>query len=183
MRLTPHQNPLVVRGLSTSSRAEHDTEHRPKGLTRRTRRTRRTWIAALAAGTVAAGLLSGPAAQALPAPDPSVTTMSIKAPPGSSGPRVLVFYGSAAAGEESPVVNAGIEAIEAIGRSGPAAERFSVEATDDSAVFTDEERLGGFNAVVFLTGGGDVLEPEQEAGLEAFASGRSEPEAQLIDRL
>ena len=94
--------------------------------------------------------------------------MSIKSPPGGTGVRVLIFYGSAAAGEESPAVNAGIEAIETIGRSGPSAERFAVEATGDASVFTDETRLGGFNAVVFLTGGGDVLEPEQEAGLEAY---------------
>ena len=29
-------------------------------------------------------------------------------------------------------------------------------------------RLGKFNAVVFLTGGGDVLDPDQEAGLERY---------------
>lgn len=129
---------------------------------------RRAWAATVTASVVTAGLLSGPAAQARPAPEPPLTTMSIKSPPGGSGPRVLIFHGSAASGDESPVVNAGIEAIERIGLSGPAAERFGVVATDDAAVFTDETRLSGFNAVVFLTGGGDVLDPEQEAGLEAY---------------
>lgn len=129
---------------------------------------RRAWAATLTASVVTAGLLSGPAAHAGPAPEPPLTTMSIKSPPGGSGPQVLIFHGSAAAGDESPVVNAGIEAIERIGLSGPTSERFGVVATDDASVFTDETRLSGFNAVVFLTGGGDVLDPEQEAGLETY---------------
>ncbi|MFI2039343.1 ThuA domain-containing protein [Streptomyces bottropensis] len=129
---------------------------------------RRAWAATLTASVVTAGLLSGPAAHAGQAPEPPLTTMSITSPPGGSGPRVLIFHGSAAAGDESPVVNAGIEAIERIGLSGPASERFGVVATGDASVFTDEDRLSGFNAVVFLTGGGDVLDPEQEAGLETY---------------
>lgn len=94
--------------------------------------------------------------------------MSLPSPPGQANVRVLVFHGSAAGGDESPVVNAGIEAIEKIGQSGPAAQRFKIEATDDPAVFTNEAKLGKFNAVAFLTGGGDILDPEQEAGLEAY---------------
>ena len=122
----------------------------------------------MTAGVVAAGLLSGPAASARPAPDPSLTTMSIKSPPGGANVRVLLFHGSAAGGDESPLVNAGIAAIEKIGLSGPADQRFKVTATDDASVFTDAKKLGRFNAVVFLTGGGDVLDPDQEAGLEAY---------------
>ncbi|WP_208641592.1 ThuA domain-containing protein, partial [Streptomyces africanus] len=128
---------------------------------------RRVWAASMAAGVVTAGLLSGPA-HAGPYPEPPLTTMSIKSPPGGANVRVLIFHGSAAAGEESPVVNAGIEAIEDIGLSGPANRRFKVQATDDASVFTDETKLGRFNAIVFLTGGGDVLDAEQEAGLEAY---------------
>lgn len=129
---------------------------------------RRIRVTAVACATLVAGLLSAPAADARPAPEPPLTTMSIKSPPGGPNVRVLIFHGSAAAGDESPVVNAGIEAIERIGLSGPADQRFEVEATDDASVFTSETRLGGYNAVVFLTGGGDVLDPEQEAGLEAY---------------
>lgn len=128
---------------------------------------RRTW-AVTATAAVAAGLLSAPAATARPAPEPPLTTMSIPSPPGSADVRVLLFHGSAAEGEESPLVNAGIEAIERIGLTGPADQRFTVEATGDPAVFTRADRLGRFNAVVFLTGGGDVLDPEQEAGLETY---------------
>ena len=156
MRFTSHQESMRLRELSARSRASSG------------RGRRRAWAATVAASVVTAGLLSGPAANARPAPEPSMTTMSVKSPPGGSGVRVLVFHGSAAAGDESPVVNAGIEAIERIGLSGPAEQRFEVEATDDASVFTDGPRLGTFNAVVFLTGGGDVLDPEEEAGLETY---------------
>ncbi|MCT9082631.1 ThuA domain-containing protein, partial [Streptomyces fulvoviolaceus] len=141
-----------------------------RGLSARSRgtRRRRAWVATVAAGVVGAGLMSGPAAGALPAPEPSSTTMSVKSPPGGADVRVLIFYGSAAAGDESPLVNAAIAAIEKIGLSGPTNQRFEVEATDDASVFTDETRLGRYNAIAFPTGGGDVLDPEQEAGLEAY---------------
>ncbi|WP_411115124.1 ThuA domain-containing protein [Streptomyces sp. 029-5] len=129
-------------------------------------RSRRGMAAALVAGTMAASLLGGTAATAKPYPEPPSTTLSLPSPPGGENVKVLVFHASAT--EESPVVNAGIEAIEAIGLSGPAAGRFKTEATDDGSVFTNAKRLGKFNAVVFLTGGGDVLDPEQEAGLEAY---------------
>ncbi|MFI2614562.1 ThuA domain-containing protein [Streptomyces sp. NPDC018584] len=154
MRRTPHQGPLIVRGLSR-------TRRRPN-------RSRRAWTAALLSGALVTGALSAQAASARPYPQPPLTTMSLPSPPGGANVKVLVFHGSAAGGDESPVVNAGIEAIEEIGRSGPAAQRFKIVATDDPAVFTDERRLGTFNAVAFLTGGGDVLDPEQEAGLEAY---------------
>ncbi|MEV0961552.1 ThuA domain-containing protein [Streptomyces sp. NPDC049910] len=132
-------------------------------------RTRFGTAAALLAGTMAASLLGGTAATAGPPPDPrapAMTTLSIPSPPGGANVRVLVFHASAT--EESPTVDAGIAAIEQIGLTGPAAGRFRTEATDDASVFTDAEKLGRYNAVVFLTGGGDVLDPEQEAGLEAY---------------
>ncbi len=122
--------------------------------------------AALVAGTMAASLLGGTAASAKPYPEAASTTLSLPSPPGGKNVKVLVFHASAT--EESPVVNAGIEAIETIGLTGPEAGRFKTEATDDGSVFTNATKLGKYNAVVFLTGGGDVLDPEQEAGLEAF---------------
>ncbi|MFI5755149.1 ThuA domain-containing protein [Streptomyces sp. NPDC051569] len=122
--------------------------------------------AALVAGTMAASLLGGTAATAKPVPEPSSSKLAITSPPGGKNVKVLVFHASAT--EESPVVNAGIEAIEAVGRSGPEAERFKTVATDDASVFTKANKLSTFNAVVFLTGGGDVLDPAQEAGLEAY---------------
>ncbi|CAM5252186.1 hypothetical protein SALBM217S_08526 [Streptomyces griseoloalbus] len=65
-------------------------------------------------------------------------------------------------------MNAGIAAIERIGQTGPENQRFTVTATGDASVFTNDKKLSRFNTVVFLTGGGDVLDPEQEAGLEAY---------------
>nr|WP_233415952.1 ThuA domain-containing protein [Streptomyces sp. N35] len=117
------------------------------------------------------GLLATSPATARPYPDPprtatEQTTMSLPSPPGGSNVRVLVFHSSAT--EESPVVNAGIEAIERIGLTGPENQRFTITATDDASVFTNDTRLGRFNAVVFLTGGGDVLDADQELGLEAY---------------
>ncbi|MFF7678085.1 ThuA domain-containing protein [Actinacidiphila glaucinigra] len=131
-------------------------------------RSRRGTAAALVAGTLAASLLGGTAATARPYPEPEPvpTTLSLPSPPGGKNVKVLVFHASAT--EESPTVDAGIEAIESIGLSGPADRRFKTVATDDASVFTNAKRLGTFNAVVFLTGGGDVLDPEQEAGLEAY---------------
>ncbi|MFF9070462.1 ThuA domain-containing protein [Streptomyces sp. NPDC014891] len=128
------------------------------------------FVAALGAGALTASLLGGGPAAAKPDPGPpsaeAATTLSLPSPPGGANVRVLVFHGSATA--ESPTVDAGIAAVESIGLTGPAAGRFRTVATDDPAVFTDAERLGTYNAVVFLTGGGDVLDPEQEAGLEAY---------------
>ena len=95
--------------------------------------------------------------------------MSVKSPPGGANVQVLVFHGSAAAGDESPVVNAGIEAIEQIGLSGPA--RRAVRGRGHRRRLASSPTRRGsarFNAVVFLTGGGDVLDPEQEAGLETY---------------
>ena len=136
------------------------------------RRARRGWrtlrsrprLAALVAGALAAGLLGAPAL-AEQAPDRSAPKLRLPSPPGGEDVKVLLFHG--ATGEESPTVNAGIEAIEKIGQQGPARERFTVSATDDPSVFT-KPRLGKFNAVVFLTGDGDALTPEQEAGLESY---------------
>ncbi|MFF3564706.1 ThuA domain-containing protein [Streptomyces sp. NPDC002574] len=129
-------------------------------------RSRRAAAAVLVVGTMAASLLSGTAATARPYPEPAPTSLSLPSPPGGKNVKVLVFHASAT--EESPTVDAGIEAIEAIGLSGPAPQRFKTVATDDASVFTSAKRLGTFNAVVFLTGGGDVLDPEQEAGLESY---------------
>ena len=161
MRLEPHQKPSQLRGLRRS---------RPfsRAVSRGVRGSGRTRAAALLAGAVAASLLSGSPALA-GVPDDPVPKLDLPSPPGGStadSVRVLVFHGSA--GAEPPNVEPGIEAIEEIGESGPEDQRFSVTATADPSVFTDADKLARYNAVVFLTGGGDVLDPAQEAGLESF---------------
>ncbi|MGW4203620.1 ThuA domain-containing protein [Streptomyces sp. NPDC004726] len=134
----------------------------------RSRSRRRVLAATLGVGALTVSLLGGAttASAGPPPPEARATTLSLPSPPGGQSVRVLVFHGSATA--ESPLVNAGIQAVETIGLTGPTAGRFATEATDDASVFTDAGRLGKYNAVVFLTGGGDVLDPEQEAGLESY---------------
>ncbi|MFG2888929.1 ThuA domain-containing protein [Streptomyces sp. NPDC048248] len=117
------------------------------------------------ATAVTAALLGGSPAVAGTAPERSAARLSLPSPPGGENVRVLVFHASA--GDEPPTVDAGIAAIEKIGQQGPVADRFTIEATADASVFT-KPRLGKFNAVVFLTGGGDVLDPDQEAGLQRY---------------
>ncbi|MFH8568493.1 ThuA domain-containing protein [Streptomyces sp. NPDC017993] len=148
MRRTPRQEPSHRRGLSTG---------RPK--------SRYGWAAGMIATAVTAALLGGSPAVAGTAPERSAARLSLPSPPGGENVRVLVFHASA--GDEPPTVDAGIAAIEKIGQQGSAAEHFTIEATADASVFT-KPRLGKFNAVVFLTGGGDVLDPDQEAGLERY---------------
>ncbi|MFH8617642.1 ThuA domain-containing protein [Streptomyces sp. NPDC017979] len=139
---------------------------RQRSSSRRSARAR-ALAATVGVGALAVSLLSGGnSVAAQPAPEARGTTLSLPSPPGGKNVKVLVFHGSATA--ESPLVNAGIQAVETIGLTGPTAGRFATEATDDASVFTNATRLGKFNAVVFLTGGGDVLDPAQEAGLEAY---------------
>ncbi len=75
--------------------------------------------------------------------------------------RVLVFYKTAGFRHES--IPAGIEAIAQLGEE----HGFAVEATDDAAVFTSAG-LTDFQVIVFLNTTGDILDPSQEAAMEAF---------------
>ncbi|RBM14425.1 ThuA domain-containing protein [Streptomyces sp. PT12] len=84
--------------------------------------------------------------------------------PGAQDARVLVFHAADAPEDRT---RAGVEAIEALGAEGPAAERFAVESTDDPSVFTPVE-LTSFNAVVFLSAEGAVLDAAQESALQNY---------------
>ncbi|MCA9288537.1 MAG: ThuA domain-containing protein [Phycisphaerales bacterium] len=91
-------------------------------------------------------------------------------PGGNSGldedrvPVVLVF--SKTAGFRHASIPAGIAAVEAIG-----AERgFGVVASEDAGLFTDQG-LAGFDAVVFLSTTGDILNGDQQAAFERFIAG------------
>ncbi|MCF3962795.1 ThuA domain-containing protein [Streptomyces fuscigenes] len=129
-------------------------------------KTRRRLTVGLATGALAASLLGTAAASAQPAPEAGAAALALPSPPGGTNVKVLVYYGNT--GQESPTVDAGIEAIEDIGQTGPLAKRFKTVATADGSVFTNAKKLGTFNAVVFLTSPGDVLDPDQEAGLESY---------------
>src|SRR5689334_15123014 len=95
-------------------------------------RHRRGLAAALMTGALAASVLGGTNATAKPVPEPGAASLALPSPPGSSNVKVLVYYASAT--DESPTVDAGIEAIESIGQTGPAAKRFKITATDDGSV-------------------------------------------------
>ncbi|TLW91059.1 DUF1080 domain-containing protein [Saccharomonospora piscinae] len=77
---------------------------------------------------------------------------------------VLVF--SKTAGFRHDSIPAGIEAIEQLGEE----HHFSVDATEDAAEFTDDN-LAQYDAVVWLSTTGDVLNDEQQSAFERYVEG------------
>ncbi len=75
--------------------------------------------------------------------------------------KILIFTKTAGFRHES--IPDGIAAIRSLGNQ----HHFQVEATEDAAVFTDND-LAAYQAVVFLNTTGDVLNPEQQAAFERF---------------
>ncbi len=84
--------------------------------------------------------------------------------PGSADVQVLVFH---AADAPEGRTQAGITAIEEIGAAGPVEEQFDVVATSDPMVFQPTE-LAAYNAVVFLSADGAVLNGNQETALQEY---------------
>lgn len=78
--------------------------------------------------------------------------------------RVLVFTKTAGYRHES--IPDGVDALRRIGGS----RGWAIEQTEDSGAFTDEG-LAGFDAVVFLSTTGDVLDDAQQAAFERFIRG------------
>ncbi len=76
-------------------------------------------------------------------------------------PRVLVF--SKTAGYRHSSIEAGIAAVQRLGRE----NGFAVEATEDAGAFS-ERNLKRFSAVVFLNTTGDVLDARQQDAFERF---------------
>ncbi len=76
---------------------------------------------------------------------------------------VLVF--SKTAGFRHDSIPAGIAAIQQLG----AEHNFAVDATEDAEAFTDDN-LANYDAVVFLSTTGDVLNDEQQAAFERYIS-------------
>jgi type 1 glutamine amidotransferase len=75
--------------------------------------------------------------------------------------RVLVF--SRTTGFRHDSIPDGIAAVRSIGQQ----EGFEVQATEDPSVFADD-RLAGFDAVVFLLTTGDVLDDSQQAAFQRY---------------
>jgi type 1 glutamine amidotransferase len=105
---------------------------------------------ALAAAALLIGCVSGPAASAGP-------------PPGSgeTGERVLVF--SKTAGFRHDSIPDGVAAVKDLG----AAHGFAVDATENAAAFT-ARNLSRYDAVVFLSTTGDVLNGTQQSAFENY---------------
>ncbi|MEU7577059.1 ThuA domain-containing protein [Streptomyces sp. NPDC041068] len=131
--------------------------------------------ARLATATAAAALLigcvSGPAASK---PEPPKTagktapkTMGQKAGERGgerAGEKVLVF--SRTAGFRHDSIPAGIAAVEELGAEGG----FTVDATEDAGAFTDAN-LAQYDAVVWLSTTGDVLNAAQQTAFEKYING------------
>ncbi len=75
--------------------------------------------------------------------------------------KVLVFSKTAAFRHAS--IPAGIEAIKQLGSE----NNFSVDATEDSTVFTDKN-LAQYKAIIFLSTTGDVLNESQQTAMENY---------------
>lgn len=109
---------------------------------------------AIASGTAALliGCVSGPAASE---PEPS-------GPKGSkAGEKVLVF--SKTAGFRHDSIPDGIAAIKELG----AAHGFTVDATEDAKAFT-AKNLARYDAVIWLSTTGDVLDGKQQSAFEGY---------------
>jgi type 1 glutamine amidotransferase len=105
-----------------------------------------TVLSLLAALVMAPATLASPAAQAAP-----VTN-------------VLVFHKTA--GFQHPSIPAGVDAIRRLGQE----NGFAVTATTNAKQFTTAN-LARFQAVVFLSTTGDVLNPRQQAAFESYIAG------------
>jgi cytochrome c len=99
------------------------------------------------------------------------SSLAVAQPAGAAAPvpaaaeeaNVLVF--SKTAGFRHDSIPTGIAAIQDLG----ADNGFTVEATEDAAAFTDEN-LSRFDAVVWLSTTGDVLNDEQQAAFERYVA-------------
>lgn len=91
---------------------------------------------------------------------------SSQQPPGAPStvlPTFSVLVFSKTAGFRHDSIPAGIAALQQLGRQ----RGFSVEASEDAALFTDE-RLATVKAVVFLSTTGDILNAAEQAAFERF---------------
>ncbi|GIJ26209.1 hypothetical protein Vqi01_13710 [Micromonospora qiuiae] len=117
----------------------------------------------LAVTTLAGGpAQAAPATQAVPVAQ-AATTATNKAPKAAADEpfSVLVFSKTAAFRHDS--IPTGIAAIQQLG----AAHGFTVDTTEDGAAFTDAN-LARYQAVIWLSTTGDVLNNEQQAAFERY---------------
>ncbi|MBF9133228.1 ThuA domain-containing protein [Plantactinospora sp. S1510] len=116
--------------------------------------------AAVALGMTAL-VATPPAASAAPAALPVRAPVQAPAQAQADPFAVLVF--SKTAGFRHDAIPAGIAAIRQLG----AEHGFTVDATEDATAFTDAN-LGRYQAVIWLSTTGDVLDPDQQAAFERY---------------
>ncbi|MEU5665995.1 lectin [Streptomyces longwoodensis] len=105
-----------------------------------------------------------PQAHALPIGDQPAGASSRTAAATDPAYDVLVF--SRTAGFRHSSIGAGVTALRELG----AANNFTVDATEDPGAFTSEN-LARYEAVVFLSTTGDVLDDSQQAAFEQYIKG------------
>ncbi|UFQ20450.1 MULTISPECIES: ThuA domain-containing protein [Streptomyces] len=123
----------------------------------RARHGRARLLTVTAAAALLIGSVSGPAASE-PGPSPGAGAA------GKGGERVLVF--SKTAGFRHDSIPAGVAAVRELGAEGG----FAVDATEDAAAFT-AENLRRYDAVVWLSTTGDVLDTAQQRAFEGYIRG------------
>ncbi len=126
-------------------------------------RARRRTVAAVAAAAVALPLTLATATSATAAPSSSspIAAAPVAAAAETAPFDVLVF--SKTAGFRHGSIPAGIAAIQQLGSD----NGFEVTATEDAGAFTDEN-LAQYEAVVWLSTTGDVLNDDQQAAFERY---------------
>ncbi len=120
----------------------------------------------LTLGLAATALVGAPAAQAAPttATVPVAQAAPVAAPAVNAAEEpfsILVF--SKTAGFRHDSIPTGIAAIRQLGTE----HGFTVDTTEDGGAFTDEN-LARYQAVVWLSTTGDVLNPDQQAAFERY---------------
>ncbi len=160
---------------------------RPRRPGGRAVRPRSPQVFALAAALTVSLLAGAPAA----AGDAERSSAQAEDPmPGGSDARVLVFHSPDAPAD---VTAAGAEAVREIGRQAPEARQFRTKVTSSPGVFNGRS-LRKFNAVVFLSARGDLLDDAQEAALKDYVrsgggfvglhdAARAEPESEWFTGL
>ncbi|WP_166849433.1 ThuA domain-containing protein [Isoptericola sp. BMS4] len=143
----------------------HVRQRRPRAALRAARIGTATLGALSLSATLAVTAQATPAA---PASVPATVPTGLAAHPadehGGEPFDALVF--SRTAGFRHDSIPAGVAAIEQLGTE----HEFSVTATEDPTVFTDEG-LADYEVVVFLSTTGDVLDADQQAAFERYIQG------------
>ncbi|WP_405542335.1 ThuA domain-containing protein [Streptomyces phaeochromogenes] len=124
------------------------------------RATGRT-VTAVVGAALLIGCVSGPAASKGSSSGPSGSSGASESKKPSKGERVLVF--SKTAGFRHDSIPEGVAAVKSLG----AANGFRVDATEDAGAFSSRN-LSRYDAVVFLSTTGDVLNGAQQRAFEGY---------------